>query len=136
MNEFESSAEETNIAETLERALSEFECGRAEPGLVLVKGDNGEDYVSTAMIGRGMTTPTVLFPWSDPFPFILRPEDIKPNYPHALRREEEIFRHIRITIKVKRGPGKGRYRSYWSQKSSKYVAYYGKKISSNPIEGK
>ena len=128
MNEFESSTEETNIAEKLEQALAEFECGRAEPGIVLVKGDNGETYARTAMIGRGMTTPTVLFPWPDPFPFILRSEDIKPNYPHALRREEEIFRHVRITIKAKKGPGKGRYRSYWSQMSSKYMAYYGKKI--------
>lgn len=131
MNEFESSTEPTDIAGKLEQALAEFECGRAEPGLVMVKGENGEDYVSAAMIGRGMTQPSVLFPWIDPLnalPFALREDDLIPSPSYALRREEEIIRHVRITIKVKKGPGKGRYRSYWTQKSSKYMAYYGKRI--------
>lgn len=101
MNEFESSTEPTDIASKFDDAVK---------------------------VGRGMTRPSCIFPWVDPmtsFISALTPEEINPTPSYKLRRKEEYIRHVKITIKVKKGPGKGRYRSYWNQLSTKYMAYYG-----------
>ncbi len=98
MNEFESSTEETNIAEGMEQAL---------------------------LIGRGMTRPSALFPWIDPFPFVLREEEAIARPSYQLRREETYSRRIRSQSRVKKGPGKGRYRHLHRKYDRIYIAYYG-----------
>lgn len=93
-----------------------------------------------APVGRGMTRPTCILPWVEPLPFVLRDPDtgeevgrysgltggpLLTSTRYKFRKELTVINYKSVSVRIKRGPGKGQVKCIKWERSRKYTAYYG-----------
>lgn len=87
-----------------------------------------------------MTRPTCIVPWIEHLPFVLRNPDtgeevgrysslmggsLRTSTRYKFRKELRIINYKSVSIRIKRGPGKGKVKSIKRVYPRKYTTYYG-----------